>query len=203
DAISSFYVHFLSIVADQAALSMTNARLHKEVEKLALTDGLTGLYNHKHFYERLSEEFQRIERFPHPLSVILMDIDHFKKINDAYGHPVGDIILSNLAGILRKTLRGIDIIARYGGEEFAAVLLNTESRRAKKIAERIRAKVEDSPFFAGEKRLSVTLSIGVATYPHDASTKEELISRADEALYHAKDKGRNQVCVWGEMEGKG
>jgi len=201
-AISAFYGHFLNMVADQAALFITNARLHKEVERLAVTDGLTGLYNHRHFQERLSEEFQRIERIPQSLSMILIDLDHFKKINDIYGHPAGDVVLKGLASILKKTLRGIDIIARYGGEEFAAVLLNTESKGAYKIAERLRIKVMHTPFFAGENKLLLTLSIGIATYPHDAVTKEELISRTDQALYYAKKNGRNQVCIWKDIAGK-
>lgn len=201
-AISAFYGHFLNMVADQAALFITNARLHKEVERLAVTDGLTGLYNHRHFQERLSEEFQRIERIPQSLSMILIDLDHFKKINDIYGHPAGDVVLKGLASILKKTLRGIDIIARYGGEEFAAVLLNTESKGAYKIAERLRIKVMHTPFFAGENKLLLTLSIGIATYPHDAVTKEELISRTDQALYYAKKNGRNQVYIWKDIAGK-
>lgn len=196
DAVSSFYGHFLNILADHAALSITNAKLHNEVERLAITDGLTGLYNHKHFQERLNDEFQRIERIPQPISLILIDLDHFKKINDLYGHPSGDAVLVNLALMLKKTLRGIDIIARYGGEEFAAVLLNTESHRAQKIAERLRVKVLNTAFSVGGSKLSLTLSIGIATYPYDAKTKEDLISRADEALYYAKRNGRNQACLW-------
>ncbi|MBI5196063.1 MAG: diguanylate cyclase [Nitrospirae bacterium] len=199
DAISSFHGHFLSIMADQAALSMTNARLHHEVEKLAMTDGLTRLYNHKHFYERLGEEFQRYERFPQPISLLVMDIDYFKKINDVHGHPAGDAVLLGLAAILKKTLRGIDIIARYGGEEFAAVLLNTETPRAKKIAERLRVKVMNTPFAVDGNDLTIALSIGVATYPHDAENKEDLINKADRALYYAKDNGRNQVCLWKDI----
>ena len=196
DAISSFQGHLLSIVADQAAMSVTNAQLHKEVEKLAVTDGLTGLYNHRHFQARLSEEFQRIERIPQSLSLMILDIDHFKKINDAYGHPAGDTVLTHLAGILKKTLRGIDILARYGGEEFAAVLVGTESSGAKKMAERLRLSVMDTPFYIEENKLTITLSIGVAIYPQDAATKEKLIDKADQALYYAKKNGRNQVCLW-------
>ena len=199
DAISSFYGHLLNIIADQAALSITNAQLHKEVEKLAVTDGLTGLYNHKHFQERLNGEFQRLERIPHPISLMLIDLDYFKRVNDTYGHPVGDAVLTDLAKILRKTLRGIDIIARYGGEEFAAVLINTDVSGAKKIAERLRTYVMNTPFFVEEKQLSLTLSVGVAAYPHDAKTKDELISKADQSLYHAKKNGRNQVCAWKDV----
>jgi diguanylate cyclase (GGDEF)-like protein len=181
---------------------ITNAQLHKEVEKLAVTDGLTGLHNHRHFQERLSEEFQRLERIPQPLSLMLIDIDHFKKINDVYGHPAGDTVLTNLAVILKKTLRGIDILARYGGEEFAAVLMGTESSGAKKMAERLRASVMNSPFFIDENKLTVTLSIGLATHPHDAAAKDELINKADQALYYAKKNGRNQVCAWKDVAKK-
>ncbi len=202
DAISSFQEHLLRIVVDQAAMFITNAQLHKEVEKLAVTDGLTGLHNHRHFQERLSEEFQRLERIPQPLSLMLIDIDHFKKINDVYGHPAGDTVLTNLAVILKKTLRGIDILARYGGEEFAAVLMGTESSGAKKMAERLRASVMNSPFFIDENKLTVTLSIGLAIHPHDAAAKDELIDKADQALYYAKKNGRNQVCAWKDVAKK-
>ncbi|MBI4698200.1 MAG: diguanylate cyclase [Nitrospirae bacterium] len=202
DAISSFDSHFLSILADQASLAITNATLHKEVEKLAMTDGLTGLYNHKQFQQRLGEEFQRAERMPQPITLMLIDLDHFKKINDTHGHQAGDAVLVGVSAMLKKTLRGIDIIARYGGEEFAAVLLNAESGGAKKIAERLRTKVMNTPFFEEEKKLHLTLSVGISTYPHDASTKEELINRADQSLYYAKNHGRNQVCVWKDVEGR-
>lgn len=199
DAISSFQGHLLNIVADQAAMSITNAQLHREVERLAITDGLTDLYNHKHFQERLTKEFQRIERIPHSLSLMIIDIDHFKRINDAYGHPTGDTVLVKLAAILRKILRGIDVLARYGGEEFAAVLINTETSGAKKMAERLRSHVMNNPFYVDEKKLTITLSVGIATYPYDAATKEELISKADQALYYAKKNGRNQVCTWKDV----
>lgn len=199
DALSSFHVQFFKILADQAAMAMTNANLHKEVARLAMTDGLTGLFNHKHFHEMLLMEFQRTERMPQTLALMLIDIDHFKKINDSYGHPAGDTVLANLAAILRKTLRGIDILARYGGEEFAAVLINTGAGGAKKMAERLREYVMNTPFFIEKNKLTVTLSIGIAIYPHDAGTKDELIEKADQALYYAKNNGRNQVRLWKNM----
>jgi diguanylate cyclase (GGDEF)-like protein len=180
DAISSYHVHLLTTIADQ-------------------TDGLTGLFNHKHFQERLNQEFQRIQRIPQPLSLLLIDIDFFKKINDTYGHPAGDMVLKKLAQILKKTLRGIDIIARYGGEEFAAVLMGTDRGGARKMAERLRSKVMENTFQTDEGAINITLSIGVATHPHDAETKDEIISRADQALYYAKEHGRNQVCLWKEV----
>lgn len=199
DALSSFHGQFLERLADQAAMAITNAKLHKEVGRLAMTDGLTGLFNHKHFQEMLLMEFQRTERMPQTLSLMLIDIDHFKKINDSYGHPAGDMVLASLAAILRKTLRGIDILARYGGEEFAAVLINTGAGGAKKMAERLREYVMNNPFFIEENKLTITLSIGIAIYPNDAGTKDELIGKADQALYYAKNNGRNQVCLWKNM----
>ena len=199
DAISSFQVNLLKTVTDLAAMAITNAQLHNQVEKLAVTDGLTGLYNHKHFQERLNEEFQRIKRLPQSLSLMLIDIDHFKKINDAYGHPAGDTVLSKIALILKKTLRGIDILARYGGEEFVAVLIGTGSSGAKKMAERIRNSVMNNPFYIDENKIMITLSIGVATHPQDATNKTELIDKADQALYYAKQNGRNQVCEWKDV----
>jgi diguanylate cyclase (GGDEF)-like protein len=199
DAISSFQVHLITSIANQAALSIINAQLHKQVEKHAITDGLTGLYNHKHFQGRLDEEFQRTKRIPQILTLMLIDIDHFKKINDTYGHPAGDSVLKKIAQSIRKTLRGIDIVARYGGEEFAAVLMGTDRSGAKKMAERLRTSVMNNPFVMEEDKLSVTISIGIATHPHDAETKEELISRADQALYFAKESGRNRVCTWKDV----
>jgi diguanylate cyclase (GGDEF)-like protein len=202
DAISSFQVHLMTTIADQAAMYIINAQLHKQVEKLAVTDGLTDLYNHKHFQEKLNEEFQRMKRIPQKFSLMLIDIDHFKKINDTYGHPAGDMVLKNLAITLKKTLRGIDIIARYGGEEFAAVLMGSERSGAKKMAERLRTTVMNSHFLADEHKLSITLSIGISTYPDDSETKDELISKADQALYFAKENGRNQVCAWKDVAKK-
>lgn len=202
DAISSFQVQLMKTIADQAAMSIINAHLHKQVERLAITDGLTDLYNHKHFQEKLNEEFQRIKRIPQPISLMLIDIDHFKKINDAYGHPAGDTVLKNLAKVLKKSLRGIDILARYGGEEFVAVSMGTEGSGAKKMAERLRSSVMNSPFFINETKLTITLSIGLATHPNDAATKDELINKADQALYYAKENGRNQVCEWKDVAKK-
>ncbi len=196
DAISSFQIHFMEAVVAQAAMCINNAQLHNEVEKLAVTDGLTSLYNHKHFQERLNEEFSRMERIPQTLSLMLIDIDHFKKINDTYGHPVGDSVLKNIAAILKKTLRGIDIIARYGGEEFAAVLMGTGNAGARKMAERLRTTVMNTPFFINDHKISITMSIGISVYPNDAGTKTELIDKADKCLYYAKENGRNQVCEW-------
>ncbi len=199
DAIGSFHSYLLRTIADQAGMSITNAQLHNQVEMLAITDGLTGLYNHKHFQERMNDEFQRLQRMPQPLSMMLIDIDFFKKINDTYGHPAGDGVLRKLAQMLRKTLRGIDIIARYGGEEFATVIVGTDLSGAVKMAERLRTSVMNTPFPVDEGIINITLSIGLATFPQDGGKKEVLISRADQALYYAKENGRNRVCSWRDI----
>ncbi|MBI5026218.1 MAG: diguanylate cyclase [Nitrospirae bacterium] len=194
--LSSYDVLLLQIVCNQAAVSITNAKLHKEVEDLAITDGLTGLFNHRYFQEKLAQEFRRLERIPDALSLMLIDIDHFKKVNDTYGHPAGDAVLKGIASILRTTFRDIDILARYGGEEFAAVLIGTDIKGAEKMAERLRIHVMERPFHVDKNELRITLSIGVASYPHDSKKKDELIEKADQALYFAKRSGRNNVCLW-------
>ncbi|HMK49927.1 MAG TPA: diguanylate cyclase [Thermodesulfovibrionales bacterium] len=189
----------LEVLVNQASISMANARFHAEIERLAVTDGLTGLFNHRHFQERLLLEFQRLGRFTEPLSLLLLDIDYFKKVNDAYGHPVGDAVLRGVAGKISKIIRTIDIPARYGGEEFAVVLLNTDAKGALNMAERLRNAVSETGFHAEDRTFNVTLSIGISTYPDGIKSKEELIERADKALYHAKRTGRNRSILWSEV----
>jgi diguanylate cyclase (GGDEF)-like protein len=198
DSLTPYQIELLEVLGNQASTSLANARLHEEIEKLATTDGLTGLFNHRHFQERLNEELKRLERHPAPLSLLLIDIDFFKKVNDSYGHPAGDAVLREVAGIIKKAVREVDIPARYGGEEFAAVLIDTDRPGAKQTAERLRTKVMESAFAFEDKKLTVTVSIGLATIPHDALSKEELIERADKALYHAKKGGRNMTVSWPE-----
>ena len=189
----------LEVLGNQASISMANARFHAEIERLAVTDGLTGLFNHRHFQERLSQEFQRLGRFAEPMSLLLLDIDYFKKVNDTYGHPVGDAVLKGVAGKVSKTIRTIDIPARYGGEEFAVVLLNTDAKGALNMAERLRDTVSKTIFSSEDQTFNVTLSIGISTYPDGIKSKEELIERADKALYHAKRSGRNRSVLWSEL----
>jgi diguanylate cyclase (GGDEF)-like protein len=189
----------LEVLGNQASISMANARFHSEIERLAVTDGLTGLFNHRHFQERLSQEFLRLGRFTEPMSLLLLDIDYFKKVNDTYGHPVGDAVLKGVAGKVRKTIRTIDIPARYGGEEFAVVLLNTDAKGAMNMAERLRNAVSETAFHSEGRTFNVTLSIGISTYPDGIKSKEELIERADKALYHAKRSGRNRSVLWSEL----
>ncbi len=196
NAFSPHQMELLEVLSTQASISIANARFHSEIEKMATTDGLTGLFNHRHFQERLSSEVKRFKRSLEPISLLLIDIDYFKKVNDTFGHPAGDKILQGVAKILHKTVRNIDFPARYGGEEFAAILLGTESGGAKNMSERLRKSVMDNIFDADGKEMQVTVSIGISTISSINDTKEHLIERADQALYHAKKNGRNQSVLW-------
>ncbi len=202
DIPDAFNIHqreILEVLSNQASISILNAKLHSEIERLALTDGLTGLFNHRHFQEKLSQEFNRLERFPEPLSLLIIDIDYFKKVNDIYGHQTGDQVLKKVANIIKKTIRNIDVPARYGGEEFAVILLGTNEKGGMKIAERLRKAVMNSKFYANDKEFSITISIGLSSYTKDIRNKEELIERADKALYQAKNLGRNRCISYEEQ----
>jgi len=200
DFLDTFHIGLLEVLCNQASISIANAQLHAEIEKLATTDGLTGLYNHRRFQENLTEEFKRLNRQSSPVSLILTDIDYFKKVNDNYGHPAGDIVLKGVSKIIREQIRDVDVPARYGGEEFAVILPGTDAEGAKNIAERLRKKVMDATFSADGKSLKITISIGIATAPVDAKGKEELIEKTDKALYHAKHNGRNQSVIWNSIQ---
>lgn len=199
NALNPYQIELLEVLVNQAATSIANARFHEEIERMATTDGLTGLFNHRHFQEKLSAEFKRLERFSEPLSLMLIDIDYFKKINDTYGHPTGDKVLQGIADILRNTIRSIDIPARYGGEEFTVILPGTDSKGAKNMAERLRRAVMGTTFNLEGKSAKVTISIGISTSIDSSGGKESLIERADKALYHAKKSGRNQSVLWSEI----
>lgn len=188
---------FVSIGVALGFLSSKRKQDTEMLQRLTMVDRLTGLHNYGYFMERLEEERQRADRFGSKLSLIMLDIDHFKPYNDKFGHQKGNALLKKVANILTRQVRTIDIVARYGGEEFAILLPNT-SREAVEIAERIRRAVETAKFEGGKGEAFVkrTLSAGVATYPTDASNEIELIDRADQALYVAKDQGRNAVRVY-------
>lgn len=200
DFLDTLQIGLLEVLCNQASISIANAQLHAEIEKLATTDGLTGLYNHRRFQETLAEEFKRLNRNSLPFSLMLTDIDYFKKVNDNYGHPAGDIVLKGVSKIIREEIRDVDVPARYGGEEFAVILPGTNAEGAKNIAERLRKAVMDTIFSADGKPLKITISIGVATAPIDAKGKEELIEKTDKALYHAKNNGRNQIVSWKSIQ---
>jgi two-component system cell cycle response regulator len=198
-------VEIFSILANQIAVSLDNAKMYQKVEEMAITDGLTGLYNHRKFQELLGEELRRTERHPQPLSLLLVDIDHFKRINDKYGHPAGDSILKRLSQVLAESVREIDFTCRYGGEEFALILVNTNGKGAFRMAERIRKAVAKSNFQlenGNGDSVDVTVSTGIATYPDDGRTKQELIEKADQALYHAKQQGRNLSYAYHSLAGE-
>jgi diguanylate cyclase (GGDEF)-like protein len=187
-----YHLETLQLLANQAAAQISNAILHRQVEKMALTDGLTGLYNHRHFQERLDHELQRAERHNQHLSLLLLDIDHFKKLNDTCGHPFGDVVLKEVSRQLAGIARSIDFVARYGGEEFAIILPGTARRGCGNMAERVLKSIRALTFEHEHKTLSVTISIGSSVFPEDGEGKEDLVRHADQALYLAKESGRNR-----------
>ncbi|HTT69899.1 MAG TPA: sensor domain-containing diguanylate cyclase [Anaeromyxobacteraceae bacterium] len=185
----------LEVVALQAGDSILRARLFEATERLATTDGLTGLVNHRTLQARLDEHLRAAERYGKKVSFLLLDIDHFKAVNDTYGHPTGDLVLKGIARLLQTEARTTDVAARYGGEELALVMPETDRAGAVRTAERIREKVEQAVFQSEQGELRVTLSIGVSTFPEDGRKKGELIALADEGLYLAKRHGRNRTVA--------
>jgi len=177
--------------AEQAAIAIENARLFSGVKQLAITDGLTGLYNIRYFYELAEFELKRAKRYKYPLSLIMIDIDHFKKVNDTHGHLAGDEVLKSVARRLKKIVREIDVLGRYGGEEFLILLPNINL--VKDVAERVRRAIEMEPVHTGDADIYVTASIGVSMLSADADL-QTLFRQADAALYKAKEKGRNRVA---------
>jgi diguanylate cyclase (GGDEF)-like protein len=183
----------LEALAQQAAMAVEHARLYE----LAITDGLTKLFIHRYFQARLEEEMVRAKRYHTACSLILFDIDHFKKFNDTYGHQQGDIVLIEVAKLIKLAVRDtVDIPARYGGEEFAIILPETDAKGALLVAERMRKTVEAFDFPGQEQALKVTISLGVATFPDHASVKNVLIKKADMALYECKNRGRNCSFIY-------
>ncbi len=189
----------LHVIANQIAVSLDNARMYQAVEAMATTDGLTGLCNRRAFQERLAEMLRRAERQGRPLTLILSDIDHFKKINDTYGHLVGDAVLRRVAQVVQSCVRKVDIAARYGGEEFAVVLEATDAVGGRQLAERIRLEVQKLVLAADAGAFGCTLSLGLSTFPSDGTDERLLLQRADQALYYAKRHGRNQAVTYCEV----
>jgi diguanylate cyclase (GGDEF)-like protein len=175
---------------------------NRQLRKRSVTDGLTSLYNHRYLMEWLKTEFKIARRYGHPISFVMADLDHFKQVNDQYGHPFGDFVLKEVAVLARKSARESDLVARYGGEEFAMVLPRTDAAMAKVFAERFHEAVAKRPFKNAAHSAAVTVSIGVATYPEDAEITgpEMLVYLADQALLEAKASGRNTIVAWGGMD---
>ncbi len=180
----------LRIVSLQNDLIAANRRL----ERLSITDGLTDLFNHRHFQDELARHFSESARYDRPLSLALIDLDFFKKVNDTYGHAVGDQVLKTVSRIFLESIRSTDLAARYGGEEFAVVMPETEMEAALSFAEKIRSLVEETSVETDQGSIRVTVSIGISSAPHpDIATPKALIEDADGCLYRAKEGGRNQV----------
>ena len=189
-------LEMLSILTSFATMSIDHARLHEKTTQLACTDGLTGLYNHRQFKKIFFDEVARANRYNKILSIILFDVDDFKTFNDTYGHPNGDIVLQEMANMLRELLRDCDTIYRYGGEEFVALLPETALSEAVKVAQRIRIFVEtESPrFLTGiTKTHGITVSVGVAALPGDGQEAASLLKSVDDLMYKAKSQGKNKV----------
>ncbi len=172
------------------------------METLATTDGLTLLNNHRTFQELLAKEMERSRRYQRPLSLLLMDIDHFKSFNDTYGHPVGDLVLKEISACIRQSIRINDIAARYGGEEFTVIIPETGPEGAMVIAERIRRTVEQHTIVSLDNRLHVTISLGCSVMPVHATTQQALIDAADKALYFSKGSGRNRASLFSSQMAK-
>nr|HPH70470.1 sensor domain-containing diguanylate cyclase [Kofleriaceae bacterium] len=189
----------LSVIANQVATSLQNGFLYRKMETMATTDGLTGLTNHRTFQQKFADLLDRADRHGYRVAMLLCDVDHFKKVNDNYGHPVGDEVLRRVAKVLQDVPRKIDVPARYGGEEFAVLLDNVSAEQARAVAERIRIEVSKIVVETEKGPLQVTESIGVALFPDDGRDRAVLIERADLALYHAKHTGRNRVVSYQEF----
>jgi diguanylate cyclase (GGDEF)-like protein len=185
----------MSIFAKQVGISLERARLFQEVQNLALTDPLTNLQNRRSVFELGRIEFSRAQRMERPFSCIMLDLDHFKTINDRYGHPAGDQVLQEFASHCLAIVRDVDLVGRYGGEEFIILLPETERETAVQVAERLRQSVSAQPFRVMDREIHVSVSLGVATKDENTTHLEALIARADQALYIAKHKGRDRVSI--------
>ena len=185
----------LFVVARSAAMALENAELHRRTEELTINDELTDTYNYRYFVQKLEEEKRRALRYDLPLSLIMVDVDWFKKLNDTYGHEAGNAVLRRLSRLIKDCIRDIDIFSRFGGEEFVIILPQTPLIEARRIGERIREHVESATIDSGSAgKLKITVSCGVSSFPENGKSQDELLSVADQALYRAKGEGRNLVC---------
>ena len=199
-------IAFASMVADMLGSAFQRATTIESVEQSASIDSLTKLYTRGHFSQRFEAEIRRAKNYAHPLSILILDIDHFKNVNDTYGHPAGDIILMKMGEILRQSVRSSDIVARFGGEEFVVIMTSASKDQALSFGENLRKTIESTTFKIPGKDspLPMTISGGVATYPRDGDTTADLLRVADKALYKAKQTGRNRIVLTEEfgLDGK-
>jgi len=189
-------LRFLTTIGDLGALAIENAQLYEHVEQLAIKDGLTNLYLRKYLLDRVPEEISRQMRNNNELSFLMIDLDEFKQYNDKFGHVAGDIVLQTVGELLTESFnKPGDLVCRYGGEEFSVLLPDCPKNKALEIAETVRKKISEKTILLRRQKSHITVSIGIASFPKDAQSKEELIHKADMALYKSKEKGRNQVCL--------
>lgn len=186
----------LRALSFQVAISCANAVLNDSLERLATTDGLTSLFNRRYFMQLSQERLTRAERYGRKVTLVMVDVDHFKSVNDTYGHPVGDLVLKAVAKVLQHEARKTDVVGRLGGEEFVVLMDETDLFGALQVADRIRERVQREVVASEHGKLSVTISLGVATFPDDGNSLDLLISHADEALYRAKHAGRNRTVAY-------
>jgi len=191
-------VKMLTLVAGHVALSIANAKLYTKTRELSVKDELTQVYNRRHFQQMLQMEWKRAVRFLRDLSLIMIDVDHFKAYNDTFGHLTGDTVLKQIGQILQRNLREVDTVARFGGEEFVLLLPDTDKHGAIAVAEKVRRLVEQHRFTTEDRESTrpITISAGIASYPDDVGEMDDLIDHADIALYRAKEGGRNQVICY-------
>jgi len=190
-------LQFFSVIGYQVAATLKHFQRFSSIKDMAIYDTLTNVHNRRHFDERIGVETQKSFLSDTPLSLVMVDIDYFKKVNDTFGHTEGDKVLCKIASLLKNSVRKDDTVARYGGEEFALILPGAKLEVTSMIAERIRRLVETTLFEVGDAQIHLTISIGISNLPaHRARSKEELIKMADLALYHAKGEGRNRVCIF-------
>jgi diguanylate cyclase (GGDEF)-like protein len=195
-AVTRESVHSISSLSAEAALAMDVVALYDHMKVMAITDGLTGLFNHREFYQALRRELDRSRRYRHPLSLLIIDVDDFKQFNDRYGHPAGDTALRRIADLIRKCARATDILARYGGEEFAVILPESTPAGALMVAERIKTEICNHNFIPNSKYpVYLTVSIGIYTSEDGGVSEDQMVSFADEAAYTAKNDGKNRVVV--------
>src|SRR4029077_276762 len=195
DAFGEADLQSLESVTDICATAIQNAHYVERVKQLAYLDGLTGIFNRRFFELRIMEEIERARRYGTGMSVIMADIDHFKRLNDEFGHLLGDEVLRQVSSLFHQQVRKIDVVCRYGGEEFAILLTQTKKEQALTVAEKLR-KIVEGWQFTGAPR-TVTISAGVASYPEHGTVPDDLIRGADSALYAAKQAGRNRACLAG------
>lgn len=190
----------LVTVANNIASTIDNARLYKELQKQAIRDPLTKLFNRRYLYETFDRELARAKRENYPISFLMVDIDHFKGINDSFGHPIGDEALKSLGSLLQKSIRQGDIACRYGGDEFIIIMPGLHKKDAEQRAESLRLEVKNIPIKTTSGMVFVTASIGIALYPEHGDNLEQIMKASDDALYEAKNAGRNRISIWEDTD---